>query len=143
MRSVRTPAFTGDLAVTTFQRCRRQSDSFQRHSGSTTSRVPAQPRTLALVETEPGGSHEIWLRSAGRTRVRLHGDPAFRALGAASRDFRIFDVSNPSDARPRWARGARSRELGAPAEQGTFVALGDHERRRNARVSLATGTSAR
>jgi len=118
VRRVRTAAFTGDLAVTTFQRCRRTSDAFQGFGLYDVTR-PAKPRTLALVRTEPGGSHEIWLAApAGRAYVYTAIPRAEVRTGEP--DFRIFDVSNPRTPAEVGAWGAIE-HLGAPAEQGTLV----------------------
>jgi hypothetical protein len=103
VRTVDTPSFTGDLAVTSLQECRRDGmQGFALYDVSD----PANPRELALVPTQPRGSHEIWLQRVGR-RVYV-----WTAIIASERrsspdngttpgdpDFRIFDVSDPT--RPR------------------------------------------
>jgi hypothetical protein len=103
VKRVSTPALRGDLAVTSVQACRPDSGAFQGFALYDVTR-PARPRRLALVRTEPRGSHEIWLQAVGRRayvytaivasefRTAQNGRP-----GAA--DFRIFDVSNPEQPR--------------------------------------------
>jgi hypothetical protein len=118
VRSVRTAAFTGDLAVTTFQRCRRLSDSFQGF-GVYDVTTPAKPRTLALVSTEPGGSHEIWL-AAPAGRAYVYTAIPRSELRSGEPDFRIFDVSNPRAPAQVGAWGAIA-QLGVPAAQGVLV----------------------
>jgi hypothetical protein len=115
VKRVSTPAFTGDVAVTSVQACRPDSGDFQGFALFDVTR-PARPRRLALVRTEPRGSHEIWLQAVGRRayvytaiiaseiRSSQNGRP-----GAA--DFRIYDVSNPE----------RPRQVG---EWGAWKALG-------------------
>ena len=70
VQHVATPAFSGDLAVTSFQHCR---DNAFRGFGLYDVTDPRAPRRLALVRTEVRGSHEIWLQPRGRLRLRLHG----------------------------------------------------------------------
>src|SRR5215211_826595 len=118
VRRIRTAAFTGDVAVVTFQRCRRQTGSFQGFGLYDVSR-PAHPRRLALVRTEPGGSHEIWLAApAGRAYVYTAIPRSEVRSGEA--DFRIFDVSNPRTPEQVGAWGAID-QLDAPAAQTTLV----------------------
>ena len=130
VKSVRTPAFTGDLAVTSFQRCTR--DAFQGF-GLYDVTNPARPRKLALVRTDPGGSHEIWLE-ATRNRAYVYTaiplselvsapdyNPETRTAGTpGTPDFRIFDVSDP----------ARPVQVGA---WGAWRALGIPPRRAGSR----------
>lgn len=135
VRRIQTPEFTGDLAVTTFQACADRRPSFYGF-GLYDVTIPAQPRRLALVHTEPRGSHEIWLASArGRAWVytaiplsELLSSPEYperrndaRVPGLA--DFRIFDVSKPRSPVQVGAWGAW-RELGLHpmAGRGRFLA---------------------
>ena len=98
VRSVATPSFTGDLAVTTLQDCRRDSiQGFALYDVST----PAQPRELAVVTTEPRGSHEIWLQRVGARAYVWTAIPGSERASAPNAqtpgrpDFRIYDVSDP------------------------------------------------
>ncbi len=106
VRRVVTPAFAGDLAVTSIQHCR---DGAVRGFALYDVTDPARPRRLALVETGPRGSHEIWLQPRtgsahvytaiidSETRSSPDYDPAtLRALTPGQADFRIYDVSNPA-----------------------------------------------
>jgi len=60
VRRVHTPGFDGVLAVTSLQAC---SNGFGGFALFDVTR-PGHPRRLALVRTEPRGSHEIWLAAA-------------------------------------------------------------------------------
>jgi hypothetical protein len=108
VRRVQTAQFTGDLAVTTFQGCGERRPSFHGF-GLYNVTNPAQPRRLALVHTEPRGSHEIWLAAArGRAWVytaiplsELLSSPEYPQRRNEARvpglpDFRIFEVSDPA-----------------------------------------------
>jgi hypothetical protein len=82
--------------VTSFQRCKRD-DAFQGF-GLYDVTDPAHPKRLALVHTEPAGSHELWLAAArGRAWVYTAITRSESVTGQAG--FRIFDVTNPR--RPR------------------------------------------
>ena len=108
VKRVATPAFTGDLAVASVQACNVRSGGFQGFALFDVTR-PASPRRLALVRTDPRGSHEIWLAAArGRAWVytailasELRDSPDGRRPGRP--DFRIFDVTSPR--RPRLVGG--------------------------------------
>jgi hypothetical protein len=72
VKHVNTPAFSGDLAVVTFQTCSgtvdRLNPAIFRGFGLYDVTDPRNPKTLALYATEPGvnrGSHEIWLDTPG------------------------------------------------------------------------------
>jgi hypothetical protein len=106
VQHVATTAFTGELAVTTFQSCRENSFHGFGLYDVTDARAP---RRLALVQTDPRGSHEIWLQPrAGAAYVYTAiidsetassptYDPERRtASGPGHPDFRVFDVSNPA-----------------------------------------------
>jgi hypothetical protein len=123
VQRVATPKFRGDLAVTSFQSCR--PDSF-RGFGLYDVTNPRRPRRLALVRTEPRGSHEIWLGTAGRrayvytaiigSEIRSAPDydpQRHQASTPGKPDFRIFDVSDPR----------RPRQVG---EWGAWKTLGVH-----------------
>jgi hypothetical protein len=127
VRSVRTPAFTGDVAVTSFQACNRSSF---RGFGLYDVTNPRTPRRLALVRTEPRGSHEIWLAPVGRKAYVYTAivaseylsapdfDPDTRSARMPGRpDFRIYDVSEPRRPREVGAWGAW-RELGIHPSNG-------------------------
>ena len=123
VRSVSTPGFKGVLAVTSFQSC--VPTAFRGYGLYDVSN-PRKPRQLALVRTEPRGSHEIWLGTAGRRafvytaiisselRSSPNYDPETRdATIPGKPDFRIFDVSNPR----------KPRQVG---EWGAWKTLGVH-----------------
>jgi hypothetical protein len=118
VRRVRTEAFTGDLAVTSFQRCRRNSPGF-RGFGLYDVTNAARPRKLALVRTAPHGSHEIWLAAPERRAYVYTAIPRSEAHGGAP-DFGIFDVSDPRAPKQVGAWGAIE-QLGVRATHGTLV----------------------
>ena len=60
VRRVHTAGFDGVLAVTSVQACTNGFGGFVLYDVTD----PAKPKRLALVRTEPRGSHEIWLASA-------------------------------------------------------------------------------
>jgi hypothetical protein len=105
VRRVSTRAFKGDLAVTSVQACRPAAfKGFALYDVS----KPSRPRQLAWVQTEPRGSHELWLGTAGgrayvytaivnsEIRSAPDYDPArHEATTPGKPDFRIFDVSDP------------------------------------------------
>lgn len=106
VKHVSTAAFTGDLAVTSLQAC---TGSAFRGFGLYDVTNPSRPRELALVRTEPRGSHEIWLGSAGGRafvytaiiRSEILSSPDYdertnTAKTPGEPDFRIYDVSEPS-----------------------------------------------
>ena len=106
VQHVETPAFTGDLAVTSFQHCR---DNAFRGFGLYDVTNPRAPRRLALVPTTARGSHEIWLQPRtgaayvytavidAETMTSPDYDPAKRTASTPGHpDFRIYDVSNPA-----------------------------------------------
>ncbi|MDQ3873973.1 MAG: hypothetical protein M3322_00255 [Actinomycetota bacterium] len=127
VKRVRTPRFTGDLAVTSLQSC--TDDGFQGF-GLYDVVNPARPRRLALVRLEPRGSHEIWL-AAHRNRAYVYTavinselvsspsfDPRTRDASTPGKaDFRIFDVSDPERPREVGEWGAW-RELGVKPTAG-------------------------
>ena len=105
VRRVSTPAFTGDLAVTSMQAC---VPTAWAGFGLYDVTNPRRPKQLALVRTQPRGSHEIWLGIAGRRafvytaiiRSEVLSAPDYDAQRrTATRpgepDFRIYDVSSP------------------------------------------------
>jgi hypothetical protein len=123
VQRVVTPRYTGDLAVTSFQSCR--GDSFHGF-GLYDVTNPRRPRRLALVRTEPRGSHEIWLGRAGNRayvytaiidseiRSAPDYDPQRHDASTPGKpDFRIFDVSDPR----------KPRQVG---EWGAWKTLGIH-----------------
>jgi hypothetical protein len=123
VQHVETPAFTGDLAVTSFQHCR--DDAF-RGFGLYDVTDPKAPRRLALVPTAVRGSHEIWLQPRkgaayvytavidAETMTSVDYDPAKRVAQTPGHpDFRIYDVSNPAAPVEVGSWGAW-RDLGIP-----------------------------
>ena len=92
VRRVRTAGFNGVLAATSVQAC---GDGF---GGFVLFDVthPAKPRRLALVRTEPRGSHEIWLAVArGHAWVYTAEAAAEFAVSRESFGFHIYDVTHP------------------------------------------------
>jgi hypothetical protein len=115
VKRVATPGFTGALAVTSVQACRPDSGDFQGFAVYDVT-APSRPRQLALVRTEPRGSHEIWLHSVGGrayvyTAIIASEIRSSRNGRPGEADFRIFDVSDP----------AQPRQVG---EWGAWKALG-------------------
>jgi hypothetical protein len=93
VRHVHTSAFTGVLAVTSVQAC--PAGLFGGFALYDVTR-PAHPRRLALVRTEPRGSHEIWLAAArGHAWVYTALASTEFAFSSQQYGFHIFDVSNP------------------------------------------------
>jgi hypothetical protein len=93
VRRVRTAAFKGVLAVTSVQAC--PAGLFGGFALYDVTR-PAHPRRLALVRTEPRGSHEIWLAAArGHVWVYTALASAEFAFSQQQYGFHIFDVTNP------------------------------------------------
>jgi hypothetical protein len=93
VRHVRTSTFTGVLAVTSAQAC--PAGLFGGFALYDVTR-PAHPRRLALVRTDPRGSHEIWLAAArGRVWVYTALANAEFAFTPQQYGFHIFDVSDP------------------------------------------------
>ena len=116
VRRVSTPSFSGDLAVTTFQACSRGAlQGFGLYDVTN----PASPERLAIVRTQPRGSHEIWLHARG-DRVYVYTaiiysellsspdyDPRTRtARTPGDPDFRIYDVTAPTQPREVGSWGA-------------------------------------
>jgi hypothetical protein len=117
VKRVATPAFTGALAVTSVQACRPGSGDFQGFALYDVTR-PTRPRRLALVRTEPRGSHEIWLHAIGNrayvyTAIIASEIRSSRNGRPGDADFRIYDVSNPTQPRQVGEWGAW-RALGIP-----------------------------
>lgn len=117
VKRVATPAFTGTLAVTSVQACRPDSGDFQGFALYDVTR-PARPRQLALVRTEPRGSHEIWLHAVGGrayvyTAIIASEIRSSRNGRPGDADFRIYDVSQPGQPRQVGEWGAW-KTLGIP-----------------------------
>ena len=105
IKTVRSAAFTGDLAAVGLQRCRPPFDASGGTRGFALYDVsrPARPRLLSIVNTLPVvGSHELWLQAVGDRayvytaipRAELRGSPD--GITPANPDFRIYDVSDPT-----------------------------------------------
>ena len=97
VRPVSTPAFTGDLAVTSVQSCRE--GAFRGFALYDVTR-PGRPRELARVRTDPRGSHEIWLQPVGRRAYVYTAIIASEILSSSNGtpgepDFRIYEVTRP------------------------------------------------
>ncbi|MFN2470032.1 MAG: LVIVD repeat-containing protein [Gaiellaceae bacterium] len=106
VQHVATPAFTGELAVTSVQSCKQGAFRGFALYDVTDSRAP---RTLALVRTEPRGSHELWLQPRSgaayvytaiidsELRSSPDHDPSSRTARTPGRpDFRVYDVTSPT-----------------------------------------------
>lgn len=115
---VRTRDFRGDLAAVSFQSC-RDAEGF-RGFGVYDVSDPANPRKLALVETDPraNGSHELWLEARhGRAYVYTaiilseYLTSPDGVTPGPDPDLQIWDVSDPESP-------ARVGEWGAWAELG-------------------------
>ena len=92
VRHVRTPGFDGVLAVASVQACGNGFGGFALYDVT----HPAKPRRLALVRTEPRGSHEIWLANAsGHAWVYTAEAVAEFALAPSQFGFHIYDVTRP------------------------------------------------
>ena len=130
VKHVRSAAFSGALAVTSFQHCNDVPGSFQGFGLYDVTR-PAHPRKLALVPLAPRGSHEIWLQAVGRrayvyTAILYSESESAPNCDTAGRPgFRIFDVSNPTAPR-QVGEGGAWKSLGirpgpCGARAGNFV----------------------
>ena len=98
VRSIRTGAYTGDLAAVSVQGC--QLADWRGFALFDVSR-PARPVELARVHLDPRGSHEIWLTQAGGRALVFTASLRSEALDSPDGttpgrpDFRIWDVSDP------------------------------------------------
>jgi hypothetical protein len=128
VKHVTTDAFSGDLAVVTFQTCNNTSDRLNpaifRGFGIYDVTDPANPKKLALYATEPGvnrGSHEIWLETPGNRAYAYTAviNSEDRTNGAKA-DFRIVDVSDPT-APVEVGQWSAQAELGRPASNVEFT----------------------
>jgi hypothetical protein len=128
VKHVSTDAFSGDLAVVTFQTCNSTTDRLNpaifRGFGLYDVTDPANPQKLALYATEPGvnrGSHEIWLEQAGhRAYVYTAVINSEDRTGGVNADFRIVDVSNPTAPVEVGQWGAQA-DLGRAPDANEFV----------------------
>jgi hypothetical protein len=92
VRRVKTRGFDGVLAVTSVQACGNGFGGFALYDVTN----PARPRRLALVRTEPRGSHEIWLATArGHAWVYTALASAEFAVEPSKFGFHIYDVTDP------------------------------------------------
>lgn len=92
VKRVKTPGFDGVLAVTSIQACGNGFGGFGLYDVTD----PAHPRRLALVRTEPRGSHEIWLATArGHAWVYTALASAEFAAEPNQFGFHIYDVTHP------------------------------------------------
>lgn len=119
VRRVATPAFSGDLAATSLQDCRRGGFEGWALYDVTD---PAHPRQLAAVPTTPRGSHELWLQRVGARAYVWTAIPASERTSSpdgsvpGAADFRIYDVSDPRAPRLVSEWGAW-RELGVKPDE--------------------------
>jgi hypothetical protein len=93
VQQARTGSFTGDLAAVSFQHC-PGTNSF-RGFGLYDVTNPRRPKRLSLVRTDPGGSHEIWLQSAGRRAYVYTAIPLAERGAPLTPGFRVFDATDP------------------------------------------------
>jgi LVIVD repeat len=93
VKHVATPSFTGELAATSYQNC-PGTNSF-RGFGLFDVTDPRKPKRLALVRTDPGGAHELWLQPVGRRVYVYVAIPLAERGLPVSPGFRIFDVTDP------------------------------------------------
>ncbi|MGH3129901.1 MAG: LVIVD repeat-containing protein, partial [Gaiellaceae bacterium] len=143
VKHVTTESFTGDLAVISFQGC---TLSAFRGFGLWDVTNPRRPRRLALVPTDPRGSHEIWLGAVGNRAFvytaiissEIRSSPDYDAARHTATipgdaDFRIFDVSDP-------AKPAKVGEWGAWRSLGVHPndGLGEGRMRQNLVHSVIT-----
>lgn len=92
VRRVRTAGFDGVLAATSVQACGGGFGGFVLYDVTR----PAKPERLALVRTEPRGSHEIWLATArGHVWVYTAEAAAEFAATPGAFGFHIYDVTHP------------------------------------------------
>ncbi len=92
VRRVKTSGFDGVLAVSSVQACANGFGGFALYDVTR----PSRPRLLALVRTEPRGSHEIWLATArGHAWVYTAEAATEFAVAPNSFGFHIYDVSSP------------------------------------------------
>lgn len=92
VRRVKTSGFDGVLAVSSVQACANGFGGFALYDVT----KPSRPRRLALVRTEPRGSHEIWLATArGHAWVYTAEAATEFALAPDSFGFHIYDASTP------------------------------------------------
>ena len=138
VRRVRTPGFAGVLAVTSLQACGQGFGGF----GLFDVTRPAHPRRLALVRTEPRGSHEIWL-AAARGHVWVYTAEAATefAVSKESFGFHIYDVSHPRG--PVEVGGwSACRELGECTPLNPPPGGGDHRHLVHSVITNAAATRA-
>jgi hypothetical protein len=94
VQHVSVPGFKGDLAATSFQNC-PGTNSF-RGFGLYDVTNPRQPKRLALIRTDPGGAHELWLQQVrGHVYVYLAVPLAEFGQPPYSPGFRIYDATDP------------------------------------------------
>jgi hypothetical protein len=93
VRRVHATGFDGVLAATSVQACANGFGGFVLYDVT----HPAKPRRLALVRTEPRGSHEIWLAASARGHAWVYTAEAATefAVAPGSFGFHIYDVSHP------------------------------------------------
>ena len=141
VKHVNTPAFSGDLAVVSFQTCNNTTDRlnpavFRGFAYDVTD--PANPTELARYATEPGlnrGSHEI-CSSRGRNRAYVYtavinsGGPHRRCKGRLPHRRRL------QPERGRYRAMGRSGQSRPGTEPSRMFTPGDHECAGNARLLL-------
>lgn len=108
VKSVRTPQFSGDLALVGFQACPRFTPTPFGGFGLYDVTNPARPRKLGMLSTPTRGAHELWLQPKGNRVYVYTASPAAelatspdidpqtgRGKTPGIADFRIFDVTDP------------------------------------------------
>jgi hypothetical protein len=123
--SVRTKAFTGDLAAVGLQRCSRQDPGFAGLALYDVSN-PARPRELGRFETGvPSGVHELGVvqRPDGRVLALAAVPYSFNLSQGRQGDLRIVDITDPR--RPRQLADWDVRRDGPAEARGQLAARRD------------------
>jgi hypothetical protein len=122
--SVRTGAFTGDLAAVGIQRCSRQDPGFAGMALYDVSN-PARPRELGRLETGFIGVHELGVvqRPDGRVLALAAVPYSFNFSQGRQGDLRIVDITDPR--RPRELADWDVRRDGPDTQRGQLAARRD------------------
>jgi hypothetical protein len=122
--SVKTAAFTGDLAAVGVQRCSRQDPGFAGMALYDV-RDPARPKELARWETGFIGVHELGVtqRPDGRVLALAAVPYSFNLSQGRQGDLRIVDITDPR--RPRELADWDVRRDGPAEQRGQLAARRD------------------
>jgi hypothetical protein len=122
--SVRTKAFSGDLAAVGVQRCSRQDPGFAGMALYDV-RDPANPRELGRLETGSIGVHELGVvqRPDGRVLALAAVPYSFNFSQGRQGDLRIVDITDPR--RPRELADWDVRRDGPADQRGQLAARQD------------------